>query len=691
LESKTKYQIHKSLIFNYLQIMTFEQFIQRYQWDSENPEHLLGEGGFGTVHKAYDIVESRYVAVKVSEVNRQRESLSLKHEVELVQQKLPHLHKNIAKYELCYRLQMGFKWYDFAILRYYSDGNLQQLVSKYALSEEQKASIARQILEGILFYQVSGIIHRDLKPSNILMAREPNGTYVPKIGDFGISKAFEPDEQTRMTNTVKGGTLRFAAPEQIAGDKIGLNADLWSYGVLLYWLFLGETPVETATGNTSYEQQLIQYLNLLQSWTLSDKVQQIPQPFQTWVQRCLVVDPRLRVKSPEALLQVGSAPIISEGVVKPEAIVSEETIVSMEETRTIDEKSIVEEKRIEKEAENNGVKAETSKIHSNSLKRYMLLVTTVVCGVIGLIWMQYTSPEAALRRATQYYNDGNYNAAFPIFFKYQEHKLFDAAAQYRIGYMYSLGKGVVQNDVEAVKWYRKLAEQGDSDGQNSLGKKYENGQGVTQDYAEAVKWYRKSAEQGNSNGQNSLGWMYAHGKGVKQDDGEALKWCRKSAEQGNPYGQNSLGDMYTYTYGHNIKEDYTEALKWYRKSVEQGNSEGQRKLGIMYDYGRGVKQDYTESLNWYRKSAEQGNVGAQYHLGYIYEYGGCGVPKNKEIAISWFEKAAAQGNEQAKRVLSRLEKEAVPASATEAKGATPPAVDTPMYYRRAKPAAPAKK
>jgi serine/threonine protein kinase len=287
--------------------MTYTEFIQRYEWDVKNPSHLLGEGGFGTVYKAYDRTESRYVAVKVCEVGRQSESHTLKHETELVREKMPSLHRNIAKYELCYRLQMGFLSYDFAILRYYPDGNLKQLVSQNQLSVEQKSDLARQLLDGIVFYQAAGIIHRDLKPANILIAREPNGTYVPKIGDFGISKAFVADAHTQMPNTVKGGTLHFAAPEQLLGDKLGFNADLWSYGILLYWLFVGEHPVEMSQSNTlSYEKQFLNYSEILKTWTLPEKVKHIPQPFQDWVEKCLVVDASKRVKSPHEL----SVPVI---------------------------------------------------------------------------------------------------------------------------------------------------------------------------------------------------------------------------------------------------------------------------------------------------------------------------------------------------------------------------------------------
>ncbi|MBO7224189.1 MAG: sel1 repeat family protein, partial [Kiritimatiellae bacterium] len=62
---------------------------------------------------------------------------------------------------------------------------------------------------------------------------------------------------------------------------------------------------------------------------------------------------------------------------------------------------------------------------------------------------------------------------------------------------------------------------------------YYNGLGVQQDYAEAVKWFRKAAEQGHAGAQYRLGICYGKGLGVPQDHEEAAKWVRKAAEQGD--------------------------------------------------------------------------------------------------------------------------------------------------------------
>ena len=70
--------------------------------------------------------------------------------------------------------------------------------------------------------------------------------------------------------------------------------------------------------------------------------------------------------------------------------------------------------------------------------------------------------------------------------------------------------------------------------------KYRDGTGVPQDDVEAVKWYRKAAEQGNA-GPDQPRLMYADGKGVPKDDAEAVKWYRKAAEQGDASAQSNLG------------------------------------------------------------------------------------------------------------------------------------------------------
>jgi uncharacterized protein len=66
-----------------------------------------------------------------------------------------------------------------------------------------------------------------------------------------------------------------------------------------------------------------------------------------------------------------------------------------------------------------------------------------------------------------------------------------------------------------------------------LGCAYELGEGVEKDYAEAVRWYRKAAEQGNAFAQQSLGKLYEAGEGVEQDSAEAYKWYNIASAHGD--------------------------------------------------------------------------------------------------------------------------------------------------------------
>jgi uncharacterized protein len=84
-------------------------------------------------------------------------------------------------------------------------------------------------------------------------------------------------------------------------------------------------------------------------------------------------------------------------------------------------------------------------------------------------------------------------------------------AQCNLGVLYEEGIGVLQNDEEAIYWYRLAAEQGNPGGQNNLGRMYEEGRGVPRDFREAVIWYQKAAAQGNTQAQGNLTRVSAGG------------------------------------------------------------------------------------------------------------------------------------------------------------------------------------
>ena len=115
-------------------------------------------------------------------------------------------------------------------------------------------------------------------------------------------------------------------------------------------------------------------------------------------------------------------------------------------------------------------------------------------------------------------------------------------------------------------------------------------------YNEAIKWYRKAADQGSIFAQSQLGWIYFNGNGVERDDREAVKWHRQAAVQGDGYAQYQLGNHYARGLG--VREDYTESFKWFSLAAEQGVTSAQCALSLLYAEGLGVEESCVKAYKW---------------------------------------------------------------------------------------------
>ena len=167
------------------------------------------------------------------------------------------------------------------------------------------------------------------------------------------------------------------------------------------------------------------------------------------------------------------------------------------------------------------------------------------------------------------------------------------------------------------------------------------------DYSTALREFRALSEQGNTDAQYYLGLMFDNGQGVAADYREAMDWYRQASEQGNALAQLALGIKYYE--GEVVVEDFEEAAKWYGMSAGQGNQDAQNRLGFMYEKGLGVAQDYGQAAKWYSKAAEQGNVNAQKNLSTSY-FLGQGMPQDNVYAHMWADIAASQGHKTAIKI-----------------------------------------
>ena len=91
-----------------------------------------------------------------------------------------------------------------------------------------------------------------------------------------------------------------------------------------------------------------------------------------------------------------------------------------------------------------------------------------------------------------------------------------------------------------MRWYRLAAGQGLATAQFLLGYMYSEGKGVPEEDTEAVRWYRLAAEQGNAGAQHNLGYMYARGEGLPNDEVQAYAWFSVAAAQGYAAAEQAL-------------------------------------------------------------------------------------------------------------------------------------------------------
>ena len=276
--------------------MNLQEFRKRFQYSIRTDK--IGGGSFGSVYKVYDNLFDTYKALKIGEVKQIGDKeYSLTEEFAAVSG-LP-VHRNIANYEAVHQFETDTGIYDYAIMQYYSDGNLARLLADHPLSLNQKLDIAKGILKGIGFLHSNRVLHRDLKPSNILISTNRNNVFIPKITDFGLSKLYGGDASA-WDQSFEGGTIEYTSPEQLKGEKVSFNSDLWSYGVLLFELFEGRKPFYGGNNKVSPDVRRLNVLTSIINGDMEDYIS-CPSSVQEVINHCLIVNSSKRVKSCDQL------------------------------------------------------------------------------------------------------------------------------------------------------------------------------------------------------------------------------------------------------------------------------------------------------------------------------------------------------------------------------------------------------
>ncbi|KAK8794641.1 hypothetical protein WA158_001622 [Blastocystis sp. Blastoise] len=207
----------------------------------------LGEGALGKVKLAKNVETGEKVAIKILNKEKiKKQNLGEQTRKEIAIMKSIH-HPNVVN--LIETLASNSKI--FIVLEYIPNGELFEYISSNGKLEETRARVLfHQLVDGVDYIHSLGICHRDLKPENLLFDKDNN----LRISDFGLSAVTKEAEGEILLHTTCGSP-NYVAPEVLTeGGYIGVKADIWSMGVILYVMLVGVLPFDEPALSTLFRK-----------------------------------------------------------------------------------------------------------------------------------------------------------------------------------------------------------------------------------------------------------------------------------------------------------------------------------------------------------------------------------------------------------------------------------------------------
>lgn len=210
----------------------------------------VGQGGIGSVHRAYDHKLKREVAIKRILTSEDDPDLAEEATKQMIAEaralaSLQHPH-------IVTILDVGTdEEGPYVVMELLTGNTLDELIEKSPLTWEDCKEVITQSLEALIAAQELGMIHSDLKPPNIMLTWLPSGKFQVKILDFGLAVLIQSQSQEEIENMESVfGSIFFMPPEQFERQTLDERSDLYSLGCCFYQALAGNYPF---TGNNGEE------------------------------------------------------------------------------------------------------------------------------------------------------------------------------------------------------------------------------------------------------------------------------------------------------------------------------------------------------------------------------------------------------------------------------------------------------
>src|SRR5271165_1406868 len=279
---------------------TPEQVVQRFEHyelvtGEDGKPVELGRGAMGVTYKAFDVDLRCPVTLKVISARYLNDESARLRFLREARAAASVRHPNVAS---VFHLGRTGENYFYA-MEFVEGETLANLIRRSGQVEAKLAlEIATQVTAGLAAVHAQNLVHRDIKPTNIMVRLKQERSVTAKIIDLGLAKTLDESASEAGISSpgAFAGTPEFASPEQFAVVGVDIRSDLYSLGVTLWEMLIGQAPFRGSAVEVMYQHQ--------HAPLPVEQLKDIPQPLVVLLEVLLAKDPVRRFQTPAELLKV---------------------------------------------------------------------------------------------------------------------------------------------------------------------------------------------------------------------------------------------------------------------------------------------------------------------------------------------------------------------------------------------------